>query len=247
MSCQPVVWFRLVPLLSPHHRIITFDNLGTGDTRTPAGPYTMAQLATAAADVATAAGLNTVHVVGMSLGGLIAQELSLQHPQLVSSLILVSTHAGAPHMTSDQSSLDAIARAADLPPEERTQYLSRLAYAKTTPRERIDEDLTVRAQHPTTEEGYRNQVSATLTWDRLSELAGITCPTLVLHGAEDQMVSLANAHQLVQQIPSAQLTVLSNTGHQLFTDQPQAGSAIILDFVRDVDGGLKREPARLPH
>jgi len=61
------------------------------------------------------------------------------------------------------------------------------------------------------------------------------------------MVSLANAHQLVQQIPSAQLTVLSNTGHQLFTDQPQAGSAIILDFVRDVDGGLKREPARLPH
>ncbi len=235
LSSPSAVWFRLVPLLAPHHRVITFDNLGTGRTRTPPGPYTMAMLADAAVTVVAAAGESATHVLGMSLGGLIAQELTVEHPHLVSSLTLVATHAGAPHMSSDQNSLEAIARAADLPPEDRTRYLAGLVYATTTPPQRIDEDLALRAQHPTTEQGYRSQVAATLEWERLNELRTITCPSLVLHGDQDRMVSVDNARQLAQTIPNSRLAVLTDSGHQLFTDQPVKGASTVLDFLASLD------------
>lgn len=238
LSSPSAVWFRVVPLLSPHHRVITFDNLGTGRTRTPPGPYTMAMLADAAAAVVQDTGESAAHVLGISLGGLIAQELALEHPGMVSSLTLVATHAGAPHMINDQDSLDAIARAADLPAEERTRYLADLVYANTTPRARIDEDLALRAQHPTSEEGYRGQLEGTVGWERLDELHTIACPTLVLHGAKDLLVSVSNARQLAAQIPTARLTVLDDCGHQLFTDQPDIGASAVLDFLSTTDESI---------
>lgn len=240
LSSPSAVWFRLVPLIAPHHRVITFDNLGTGQTGTPPGPYTVAMLAAAAAAVVQAAGEQGAHVLGMSMGGLIAQQLTLEHPDLVTSLILVSTHPGAPHMTSDKESLDAIARAAEMPPEERTRYLATLVYAKTTPAERIDEDLAIRGQHPTSPEGYQNQVTGTAEWERLGELHNIACPTLILHGDQDRLVSLDNARALAKSIPRAQLIVLTDSGHQLFSDQPEAGAATVLDFLDSVDQTVDR-------
>lgn len=233
LSSPSAVWFRLVPLLAPHHRVITFDNLGTGQTLTPF-PFSMSSLAQAAATVIEAAGESASHVLAISMGGLIAQELTLDHPGLVSSLILVSTHAGAQHMKSDQASLDAITRAVDLPPEERTRVVSALAYSEGTPHERIEEDLRVRAQYPTSPEGYRAQLEATEKWERLDELKTIGCPTLILHGAQDRLVSVDNARQLAQEIPESQLIVLPDCGHQLFTDQPDKGARAVLDFLSTV-------------
>lgn len=235
LSSPSAAWFRLVPLLSPQHRVITFDNLGTGWTETAPGGFTMTMLAEAAAEVVRAAGALTAHVLGMSMGGLIAQELALTHPNVITSLILVSTHAGGPHMINDQDSLDTIARAGELPSEDRTKYLASLAYAATTPQERIDEDLAARAQPPTSEQGYRDQLAATGQWERLDALGELHCPTLVLHGEEDQIVSAGNARQLAQVIPGAQLTVLPGCGHQLFTDQPEPGARAVLDFLAAVD------------
>ena len=239
LSSPSAVWFRLVPLLAARHRVLTFDNLGTGQTRTPDEPYSMAMHADAAAAVLGAAAEPAVHVLGISMGGLVAQELALEHPALVASLTLVSTHAGAPHMSSNQDGLDALAKAAALPGSERARYLNDLVYAKTTPAERIEEDMAVRAQHPTSEEGYRNQLQGALEWERLSELPGITCPTLVLHGEQDLLVAVENAHALAQHIPAAQLTVLPGCGHQLFTDQPEAGARAVLDFLGSVDAGIR--------
>ncbi|MCO4253356.1 alpha/beta fold hydrolase [Pseudarthrobacter raffinosi] len=228
-------WFRLVPLLAPHHRVITFDNLGTGRTQTPPGPFTMSMLADAAVGVVQASGASQVRVVAISMGGLIAQELALAHPDLVSSLVLVSTHAGAPHMVSDRASLDAVARAAELSPDERTSYLASLAYAKHTGVDKINEDLAVRAQRPTSEEGYRGQLAAAGEWERLDELSEIACPTLLLHGEQDRLVSVENARQLAQAISGARLTVLPECGHQLFTDQLEAGAHTVLDFLAETD------------
>lgn len=235
LSSPSAAWFRLVPLLEPQHRVITLDNLGTGRTYTPPGPYSVPMLADAVAAVIGATGEPAVHVLGMSMGGLIAQQLTLENPALVASLTLVSTHAGAPHMTTDQDTLDALAQAAELPPDERNQRLARLVYADTTPGARVDEDMAHRAKHPTSEEGYRNQLAGTTDWERLAALPTISCPTLVLHGEVDRMVSVRNARQLAESIPDAQLTVLRDCGHQLFTDQPETGARTVLDFLAAVD------------
>ncbi len=236
LSSPSSAWFRLVPLLSPHHQVITFDNLGTGKTTAPSVPYTIPMLAGAAAAVAHAAEERRTHVLGISLGGLIAQQLTLEHPELVTSLTLVSTHAGAPHMSNDKASLELIAQISELPEDERTRALTKLVHAATTPAERIEEDLAVRARQPTSAEGYRNQVEGTMSWERLQDVHTISCPTLVLHGDQDRLVSVSNAQQLAQHIPSAQLTVLPDCGHQLFTDQPERGADTVLQFIRSVDG-----------
>ena len=106
-----------------------------------------------------------------------------------------------------------------------------MAFAESTPRERIAEDLTVRAEHPTTPEGYAAQLAATSTWERLADLEHIACPTLGLHGADDRMVSTENARMLVDRIPGARLVLLEGCGHSVFTDQPQQASSAVLTFL----------------
>jgi len=225
------VWFRLVPLLSPHHRVLTFDNLGTGRTGVPPGPYTIAMLADAAAAVIRASGEPAVHVLGISLGGLIAQQLALEYPQLVVSLTLVSTHAGMGHATGDPEASAAIASAGSLAGDARYEFLAQFAHAPTTPAARIAEDSAVRAQLPTSEEGYQNQLLAARGFDRIDELQRLTLPTFVLHGAVDRMISVESGRKLADHIPGARLTVLPDCGHQLFTDQPAAGAEAVLDFL----------------
>lgn len=231
LSSPSATWFRLTPLLAQHHTVLTFDNPGTGQTRTTDPAFTMTTMSASAAAVIRAAGLGPAHVLGLSMGGLVAQDLALEHPDLVAGLVLASTHAGGPHMTQDQATLDAIARAAELPPEERTQLLATMAFAESTPRERIAEDLTVRAEHPTTPEGYAAQLAATSSWERLADLEHIASPTLVLHGAADRMVSTENARMLVNHIPGARLVLLEGCGHSVFTDQPQQASSAVLTFL----------------
>lgn len=243
LSSPSVAWFRLVPLLAPQHRVLTLDNLGTGRTRARSQPHTMAMLADAVADVIAASGEPTVHVLGISLGGLIAQQLTLERPRSVSSLTLVSTHAGAPHMVNDQDSLAALSRASTLGPEERNRYLTRLVYAPTTPQERIEEDMAVRAQYPTSEQGYADQLAGTREWERLDDLHTITCPTLIVHGENDRLVSPRNGRSLREHIPGAQLAVLPDCGHQLFTDQPEAGAGAVLKFLAAVDDAAEPGPS----
>ncbi len=231
LSSPSAVWFRLVPLLSPQHRVITLDNLGTGKTGTPPGPYSMSMLSEAVAAVIGAAGEPAVHVLGISLGGLIAQDLTLNHPELITSLTLVSTHAGIPYASSNPGVIEALTSAASLDAEGRYELLSPFTYAPSTPAERVAEDRAVRAQHPTSEEGYNHQLRGVATWERLRELCKIDKPTLVLHGELDRMVLVEGAHLLAKQIPGARLTVLPDCGHQLFTDQPEMGARTVRDFL----------------
>lgn len=230
LSSPCSVWFRLVPMLASRHRVLVFDNLGTGRTRTSSDPFDMTMLADAAVSVLDAAGESSAHVLGMSMGGLIAQQLTLRRPDRVKSLALVSTHAGGPHMTQDQDSIAILQQAQTLAPEERTNLLSDLTYAHASRSER-DADLAVRAQYPTSEDGYRRQMAATVSWERLSDLHTIECPTLVLHGAQDQLVSVDNARQVASIIPAAELTILEECGHQIFTDQPINGALTVLQFL----------------
>jgi 3-oxoadipate enol-lactonase len=95
LSFTHEMWFRLRPALTPNYHIVVFDNRGMGRSSVPRGPYSIPKMARDAAAVMRAAGLTSAHVIGASMGGMIAQELALRKPELVRSLILACTsHSG---------------------------------------------------------------------------------------------------------------------------------------------------------
>jgi 3-oxoadipate enol-lactonase len=235
-------WFRLARQLATHHRVLTLDNRGTGRTGVPPGAYSVETLAEDAAAVIAAAGGTPVHVVGLSMGGLIAQQLTLSRPDLVRSLVLASTHAGVPHAAApgpeglpDPAVPAAMAQAAMLEPDSRMSVLAPYMYAAATPSALIDEDEAVRATAPTAAEGFFRQLTGVSTWERLGELATIGAPTLVLHGLDDQIVPVAHGRFLAEQIVDATLVTVADAGHQVFTDAETTAAAHLLDFFARCD------------
>jgi pimeloyl-ACP methyl ester carboxylesterase len=231
LGSPSATWFRLVRALRPHLRVLTVDNRGTGRTGVPDGPYPVPTLAQDAVAVLDAAEVDQAHVVGLSLGGLIAQELALSNTGRVRSLVLAATHPGVPHATDpDQAAAAALVAAGTLPAAERARFLAPFLYAPGTSVERQQEDEQARDAWPTDEEGYRAQLLGAATWERLAELPRLDVPTLVLHGDQDRIVPLRYGEQLASVLPRATLVRLS-AGHALFTDQEEQATRAVRDFV----------------
>jgi pimeloyl-ACP methyl ester carboxylesterase len=233
-------WRRLADPLREDFRVLTFDNRGVGRTGVPDGDYTVETMARDALAVLDAAGCSRAHVVGLSMGGLIAQELTLSFPDRVAGVVLVSTHLGIPHAGSSPDEMDleavtALTAAATLPSSERMASLVPFIYAPDTTAEVIAADLAWREAVPTTEEGFARQLTGVAAWERRSELADWGAPTLVVHGRLDRLVPLVHGQRLAEEIPGAQLAVVDGASHQVFTDQQADACGRVRDFLAHVD------------
>jgi 3-oxoadipate enol-lactonase len=236
LSSPSDTWFRLVRHLRTQYRVLTFDNRGVGRSGVPSGPYAVELMAADAAAVLDAAGIQTAHVLGLSMGGLIAQELTLNEPDRVRSLVLASTHVGIPHAgEADPEVATILAQAAKLPTRDRMVSLEPLLYAAGTSRSEIELDHQVRESRPTEESGYLNQLLGASTWERLADLPQIGVPTLVLHGAIDRLVPPAHGRVLAEAIPGARLNLLEGAGHELFTDRENDAAQAVIEFIAAVD------------
>jgi pimeloyl-ACP methyl ester carboxylesterase len=139
------MWYRTRKTLDEAgYRTIVFDNRGVGQSSVPAGPYPLPVMASDAAAVLAAAGAQRAHVYGVSMGGMIAQELALLYPDRVATLVLGCTQAGgATAVQPDMETMGALMRD-DLSGEEAARAVSPFIYSAATPNERIEEDLAVR-------------------------------------------------------------------------------------------------------
>jgi pimeloyl-ACP methyl ester carboxylesterase len=225
------MWHRTRPVLAAHYRTITFDNRGAGRSDVSPGPYTMEMLASDAGAVLDAAGVERVHLLGISMGGMIAQEFVLQYPDRVRSLILGCTAAGGPRaVQADADAIQLLFRR-DSNPEQRAKAAVPFIYDSGTPRERIDQDLAVLSEWYPNAEGYMAQLQGILAWEADSRLSHITAPTLVIHGENDRLVPAANGRLIAERIPSARLVMLRNASHIFMTDQPAAAHHALLEFL----------------
>jgi 3-oxoadipate enol-lactonase len=227
------MWWRTRPLLDSRYRTIVLDNRGAGRSDVPPGPYPIALMAADALAVLDAAGVERAHVFGISMGGMIAQELALQNPRRVRSLILGCTAAGGPTAVRAEPEVSALLmNRGSMTPEEAATAAIPYIYDPGTPRERIDEDLAIRRPWLPQPDGYTAQLQGILAWEAYSRLPEVTSPTLVIHGETDRLVPIGNGELIASRIPGAKLVRLPHASHIFPTDQTVACHQAILEFLK---------------
>ena len=233
LAYPAAMWWRLVPALAERFRVLRLDNRGAGLTGdVPGAPYTVETMAADCLAVLDEAGAASAQVVGISMGGLLAQEMALTAPERVTSLCLAATHPGIAHavMNPDVLSLVTSGRA-DMTPEQAAEASIPFNYAPSTPRERIEQDWSVRLPLASSPAGYAAQVQGTLPWTRFDDLGRITAPTLVVHGELDALVPPDNGRTLAERIPGAELVLVPDANHLLMTDQPELVAKVLVDWL----------------
>lgn len=230
-----LAWGFQLPALAEHHRVIAFDNRGAGQTDQPDLPYTTRLMADDTVGLMDALGVDRAHVAGVSLGGMIAQELALAHPDRVRSLQL---HCTAARLDAYVKALLAAWRTvrANLPFETALRALALWLFAPATYNERAEFVETLLEQalanpHPQSLTGFMRQADALVAHDTVDRLGAIHCPTLVTVGEEDALLPLRFSQQIAQRIPGAALRTLAGAGHVHFWERADAFNQLCLDFL----------------
>jgi 3-oxoadipate enol-lactonase len=232
LAYPAAMWFRLVPALAEGHRVIRIDNRGAGRTGdVPGAPYTVETMAADCLAVLDAADVDTAHVLGLSMGGLIAQEIALTAPERVRSLCLIATHPGIAHAVMNPQAVTMLAQRGQMTPQEAAEASIPYNYAPGTPRERIEEDWAVRLPLAATNAGYLAQAVGSSHWDGYDRMVGITAPTLVVHGELDALVPPENGRIIAGRIPGAELAMVPNANHLLMTDRPEHVAQVLVEWL----------------
>lgn len=212
-------WWRVLPLLESRFTVLRYDGRGAGGGAgaLPAPPYSLEQMADDAAAVLDAAGVGSAYVFGVSMGGLVAQELALRNRERVRGLVLGATHVGGREAARMDPAAWAVLRGGD--PAALAPWTHQPGMAQAV----LAHDLAVKRAHAPQPAGFRAQLEAMLahrgTWGRLGELAGV--PVTVLHGSADRLVDPANGRILAAALPGARLVELAGAAHEFWTDRPE--------------------------
>lgn len=235
LAASSRLWYRLVPWLSRRHRVILFDNRGTGGSPPVRSRLTMASMARDGLTVLDEAGVDSAHVVGASMGGMIAQHIALDHRERVTSLVLACTTPGGRSGAPSWRLLAASALRPFFGSRRTFPIVAPVLYADNTRDERPDrvrEDLDRRIQDntaPLTVYAQMGAIGGHDTRPRLGELGGL--PTLVVHGLEDRLIPPSRGRELAELIPGAHLELIPSCGHLLATDAEQATASAILEHL----------------
>src|ERR671913_280001 len=193
-------WEPVADRLARRFQVITIDNRGIGASDSPPGPFTTAAMAQDVLAVLDHAGIQRASVLGTSLGGMIAQELALAHPERVDRLVLVATLPGGPRsrpMPLGTSYLFALAPLMTSQAKLREFVQKTLGPATLRRRPRIARRLAARKlAHPQSESAWRAQIAAGMLFNPLGRQRRITQPTLVIQGTADQVVAPGNTEGL---------------------------------------------------
>jgi pimeloyl-ACP methyl ester carboxylesterase len=230
LGMTATAWWRTTPVLAESLSVIAFDNRGVGRSGRPAGPFSAPQMADDAVAVLDAAGVERAHVYGVSLGGMIAQEVALRRPERVAKLVLgATTPGGTSAAPIEDSVLAFFRRRAEMPAEEAAWASVPYNYSHRTRSEhpeRVGQDIAQRLRYPIEPAPYRAQLEAALGHDTGERLGAIEAPTLVVHGTEDRMVPPENARILAGAIAGAELQLWDDAAHLYFTDEPEADRSV---------------------
>ncbi|CAH2713429.1 Non-heme bromoperoxidase BPO-A2 [Neobacillus rhizosphaerae] len=239
LSLHSKSWFRTLPALREHYKVIIFDNRGVGHSGKPNTPYSIELMAEDTRAILDAAGVESAHIYGISMGGMIAQRLALTYPERVRSLVLgCTTSGGANHVQpgADVSLLMLSRASSTASPEEMAWVTAPILYSQSfieNHRELVAEDIQKRIELPVQQYAYMLQLQACLAHDTYNEIDQIKVPTLVIHGDEDKLVPYENGVTLAEKIPNAEFLTIQGAGHIYVTEANDFVNSSILHFLKN--------------
>lgn len=220
LGCSSAMWFRVAPQLARRYRVILLDNRGTGQTRVRHGVvHRVSAMAADVAAVLDAAGERSAHVVGFSMGGMIAQQFVIEFPGRVRSLTLLGTHSGGPWAVQAAPRVrQLLFEKAHLSAEESLNRMRPYTYARQTPDALFEEDALVRLANQPSARDYQAQLFGLIYWSAYQHLPTLKAPTLVLHGLQDELIPPENGRVIASRIANCSLLEMPDASHWLMTD-----------------------------
>lgn len=240
LGMRGALWRPQIDVLSADHRVATYDHRGVGDSDPPPGPFRMRDMAFDALRVAGALGWQRFHLVGISMGGMIAQEVALAAPERIASLALVATHPGGPGgLVPTAGGLRDFASALLGPRAGRVPAMERLLYPSdflaTVDRAALARRLGDQIAEPAPRRVVLLQLAAVASFDARHRLGEITAPTLVVQPGRDALVRPGHAEVLARGIPGARLHTFADAGHGIAFQHAGPLSELLREHIAEVE------------
>jgi pimeloyl-ACP methyl ester carboxylesterase len=221
-------WIPILPLLAGF-KCIYFDNRGTGKSDQPADGYTIPQMADDASNLLKALGIARANVFGISMGGMIAQELTLRHPEQVERVVLGCTTPGGPDAARPPDELaDRLIAGLDLLTADNLDPALDLIMPLLFPEDFIAAHPELRSfmaaglkmGEPTLRATLERTRAGVMDFDACDRLGQIRCPVLIVHGDKDVLTLPENVALMQQHIPHAEVVMIPNAGHSFAAVDP---------------------------
>lgn len=211
--------------------VVAYDHRGIGRSDPADGPFAITDLADDAVALLDALGIPDAHVLGISMGGMVAQEIALRHPGRVRTLALGCTYAGgAGAALTDEATMSRLAEAmmsGDRERAIRTGYEINVSQAFAADDANWEPFRAMATAVPAPLPTIMLQLQAIVAHDAQERLAQIAHPTVVVHGDEDRMLPVANASLIAGAIPDARLEILEGIGHLFWWEAPERAAELL--------------------
>lgn len=221
----------LAALETAGFRTLRYDHRGIGRSAAWREPFTLRELAADAVELLDVVGWERPHVLGISMGGMVAQELALAHPERIATLTLGCTYAGGPESSltapEDLQALSEAMMSGDPERAIRQGYEANVSSAYAADEANYAPFREMATSVPAPLPVILLQMQAIGAHDTSSRLAEIQAPTLVVHGTDDRMLPAANASAIVAALPDARLELLDGIGHVFWWEQPQRSADLL--------------------
>jgi pimeloyl-ACP methyl ester carboxylesterase len=222
---------RVLAELQRDFETIVYDHRDAGDSTRTGAPFTIADLARDAAELLGALEIESAHVMGISMGGMVAQELALGHPERVRALTLGCTYCGGPgsSLTSEETigRLAEAMHSGDRRRAIRTAWEVNVSEAFAADESEWERFLAAGMQYALPVPVIMEQMRAIAGHDTSARLGGLGAPTLIVHGTEDLMLPVQNARLIDGLIECSRLEILEGVGHMFFLEQPERTAELV--------------------
>jgi 3-oxoadipate enol-lactonase len=232
------MWTPQVAGLGDQFCVITFDNRGVGESTVPEADFTIADMAADVVGVMDHLGIDKAHIFGVSMGGLIAQTLALDHGGRVRKAVLGCTSHGGRHAVAPEPEVMAILASLgdpNMPAEEAIRKRLPFTYSERFVREeaeKLEEQVALALRYQPTLAGAQGQMKALSFFNVKRRLGEIRCPVLAITGDEDRMMPPENSRLIAEGIPGAELYVVKGKGHSFFQEKPDEVNLVLAAFFK---------------